>query len=376
MKHTSTWPSAWDGALSPDRLPRLLLPWYQANARVLPWRRDREPYHVWLSEIMLQQTRVEAVREYYLRFLDACPDVTALAAASEDRLQKLWQGLGYYSRVRNLQKAAQVICRDWGGQFPRQHADILALPGIGPYTAGAIASICFEQPEPAVDGNVIRVLTRVLAESQPADSPQLRKWLTEWLRQCYLDESCTGQRGAFTQSLMELGALVCLPNGAPDCQACPLQPLCAACREGNPLKYPVKSPRKTRRQETMTVFVLRCDGREAVRRRPDTGLLAGLWEYPHVPGTLSAAQAVAQAESWGVQPLQLEKKLCRRHIFTHVVWDMTAYYLDCRCCAPDFFWADDEQMARQIALPTAFGMFRQTASDTAAPDGAGEPKET
>ena len=338
-----------------SQLPQLLLGWYAQNARDLPWRHDREPYHVWLSEIMLQQTRVEAVKGYYSRFLEACPDIPSLANAPQDQLNKLWQGLGYYSRVRNLQKAAQLICREHDGVFPSDFDTIRALPGIGPYTAGAIASICFEQPRPAVDGNVLRVITRLLADPTPIDKPAFRRYITDLLAQVYP----TGQCGAFTQSLMELGAIVCLPNGAPLCDQCPLRDICRANQAQTQRSYPAKMPKASRRTEKKTVFIFRCGDREAVKKRPSTGLLAGLWQYPNTEGTLTPSQAIAQAEDWGVHPAALIKKVSRNHIFTHITWEMTAYYFRCNAMPEDFVWADPAQMRTQIALPTAFHMFRE-----------------
>ena len=219
-----------------DRLPGALLPWFQENARELPWRADREPYHVWLSEIMLQQTRVEAVRGYYTRFLAALPDIASLAAADESVLQKLWEGLGYYTRMRNLQKCAKTLMADCGGQFPREFASIRALPGIGDYTAGAVSSICFDFPEPAVDGNVLRVISRIGEISDPVDTPATKKAVTEALRAVYPAGRC----GDFTQALMELGATVCVPNGAPRCGVCHAQELCGAYAHGTASKFPVK----------------------------------------------------------------------------------------------------------------------------------------
>ena len=337
------------------QLPELLLPWYAANARDLPWRHDREPYHVWLSEIMLQQTRVEAVKGYYARFLEACPDIQTLAAAPEDRLNKLWQGLGYYSRVRNLQKAAQVICREHKGIFPQDFESIRRLPGIGPYTAGAIASICFEQPRPAVDGNVLRVLTRLLADPTPIEQPAFRRRITDMLAAVYP----AGQCGAFTQSLMELGAIVCLPNGAPLCDRCPLRNICQANLKQDQRSYPARAPKTPRRREEKTVFIFRYDDCEAVEKRPSQGLLAGLWQYPNIEGTLTPAQAISQAEEWGVRPAALIKKVTRSHIFTHITWEMTAYYFQCNAMPDSFTWADHTQMQTEIALPTAFHMFRE-----------------
>ena len=220
------------------QLPGLLLPWFAEHRRDLPWRRDREPYHVWLSEIMLQQTRVEAVRGYYLRFLERLPDIAALASAPEDVLLKLWEGLGYYSRVRNLQKAAQCVMEQHGGEFPRELPAIRALPGIGDYTAGAIASICFEAPAAAVDGNVLRVILRLTACADSPADVRVRRRIGEELSAVYPAGHC----GDFTQALMELGATVCLPNGAPQCGACPLRALCEAHAQGAELQFPTKPP--------------------------------------------------------------------------------------------------------------------------------------
>ena len=336
-------------------LPALLLPWFAANKRELPWRQDREPYHVWLSEIMLQQTRVEAVRGYYTRFLAALPTVEALAAADPDRLHKLWEGLGYYSRVRNLQAAAQKIMVCHGGVFPRDYDSIRALPGVGDYTAGAIGSICFELPTPAVDGNVLRVYTRLLADARPISADATKRAVREALCAVYPAGRC----GDFTQALMELGATVCVPNGAPSCAACPLSKLCRARAKDAWQQFPVKAEKKARRIERLTVFVMECDGTFAVRKRKSSGLLAGLWEYPNVSGHLDEQEALAQAETWGVRPRNLIKQLVRTHIFTHVQWEMRCYYLDCGERSPQFVWADRAALETQIALPTAFGMFRE-----------------
>lgn len=217
-----------------------LLGWFQTHARALPWRADREPYHVWLSEIMLQQTRVEAVRGYYARFLAAAPDVFALAALPEAQLLKLWEGLGYYNRARKAQACAQEIAAR-GGVWPDTVEGLLALPGIGPYTAGAIASICFERPAAAVDGNVLRVCARVLDDATPIDSAAHKAALTAALSACYPAGHC----GDFTQALMELGATVCGPNRAPQCEVCPIAALCLARAHGTAAALPVKAPRTT-----------------------------------------------------------------------------------------------------------------------------------
>lgn len=336
-----------------ENIAPALLDWFYQNKRILPFRTDPSPYHVWVSEIMLQQTRVSAALPYYERFLAALPDIPALAACEEEKLHKLWEGLGYYSRVRNLQKAAKIVCEQYGGQLPADYDALRELPGIGDYTAGAIASISFGLPVPAVDGNVLRVMTRFLADATPLERPALRREITQALATVYP----AGQCGAFTQSLMELGALVCLPNGAPLCGQCPLQAICRASAAGNPCAYPVRAPKAARRVEERTVFVFSCDGRQALEKRPPEGLLAGLWQYPNVLGKLSVAQAIAQAEQWGVRPRQLEKSVERQHIFTHITWRMTAYYFQCGAAPAAFIWAAPSEIAQRFALPTAFHMF-------------------
>ena len=337
----------------PQQLPERLLEWYAAGHRDLPWRRDREPYHVWLSEVMLQQTRVEAVKGYYRRFLAELPDIPALAACPPDRLAKLWEGLGYYSRMRNLQKAAQVIVSAHGGVFPREYDAIRALPGVGDYTAGAVASICFDQPEPAVDGNVLRVLSRVTDDAAPVTDAAVKREYAARLREIYPAGRC----GDFTQSLMELGATVCGPNSQPQCALCPLASLCLARANGTALLRPVKAPKKEKRTEEKTVFILRCGTRIAVRRRPEQGLLAGLWELPNVDGKCSAQQALAQAERWGVHPRELCRSSEKTHIFTHIRWELRGFYIECAEAAPLFTWVDPARFRQDIALPTAFRIF-------------------
>ena len=326
------------------KLPDLLLPWFAAHKRELPWRKDRQPYHVWLSEIMLQQTRVEAVKGYYQRFLETLPNIPSLAQAEETLLLKLWEGLGYYSRVRNLQKAAKEIMEL--GEFPAEYGEILRLSGIGPYTAGAIASICFEQPTPAVDGNVIRVLSRLLCRTVE------RKDAEDLLRPVYPQGHC----GDFTQALMELGATVCVPNGAPHCEDCPLQGLCKSKAESCQQAYPEKKVKKPRRIEERSVFLLRCGDKLALCKRPNKGLLAGLWQFPDTEGRLETEEAIALAEQWGVEPAAIEKTVERQHIFTHVEWNLRGIYLRCRKEAK-FRWFTEEEIKTQIGLPTAYRQF-------------------
>ncbi|MBR6377734.1 MAG: A/G-specific adenine glycosylase [Oscillospiraceae bacterium] len=337
-----------------EQLIEILPDWFGANRRDLPRRRNREPYHVWLSEIMLQQTRVEAVKGYYARFLAALPDVPALASADPELLHKLWEGLGYYARVRNLQKAAQVIMNEHGGVFPRDYHAVRDLPGIGDYTAGAICSICFDQPTPALDGNVLRVLTRLSADSRCTDEPAVKRELRDRLAARYPAKGA----GTLTQALMELGATVCLPNGEPKCGTCPAASFCAAHAAGSWQAYPVRAKKKARRPERLTVFVLSCGGALALRKRKNSGLLAGLWEFPNVPGRLEPQEALDQAAAWGLRPRGLEKQLERTHIFTHVQWEMRCYYVNCAERAAGFTWANEAALDEQYALPTAFRMFR------------------
>ena len=334
-------------------LPGVLVPWYRENRRELPWRANREPYRIWVSEIMLQQTRVEAVKGYYARFLDRLPDVEALASCDDDELHKLWEGLGYYSRVRNLKKAAQVIVSRHGGEFPRDHAAVRALPGIGDYTAGAICSIAFDLPTPAVDGNVLRVLARLRADGEPIDLPAVKKRVQGELAEIY-PADCPGE---FTQALMELGATVCVPNGEPKCGACPCREFCEG-REQWQL-FPAKLPKKAKKQEDRTVFLLHCGENWAIEKRPNKGLLAGLWQFPNVAGHLGAAEAVAWAEEMGLHPRHVERSMDRHHIFTHIRWDLRGWFLEVEEMAGGFTWLTLDEIDEQAALPTAFRQFRE-----------------
>ena len=334
-------------------LPGLLLPWYRENRRELPWRQTADPYRIWVSEIMLQQTRVEAVKGYYARFLDRLPDIAALANCDDDELHKLWEGLGYYSRVRNLKKAARVIEERHGGVFPSDHAAVLALPGIGDYTAGAICSIAFSRPTPAVDGNVLRVLARLRADEEAIDLPQVKKRVREELAAIYPTD-CPGE---FTQALMELGATVCVPNGEPKCDLCPCREICQGRESWQTL--PVKLPKKAKKQEDRTVFILRCGDRYAIEKRPNRGLLADLWQFPNVAGHLRAAGAVAWAEERGLHPRNVEKSIDRNHIFTHIRWDLRGWFLEVDSMAGDYTWLTIDEIDTQAALPTAFRQFRE-----------------
>ena len=327
-----------------------IVAWYPAVRRPLPWRENVTPYRVWISEIMLQQTRIETVIPYYARFLAAFPDPRSLAEAEEDRLLKLWEGLGYYSRARNLKKAAQQITAAYGGELPRTAAALRTLPGIGDYTAGAIASIAWGEPEPAVDGNVLRVLARVLASGEDVMLPRTRADMTALLRRHYP----AGARAALaTEGLMELGETLCAPNTPPDCARCPLQALCLAHEAGSAERFPVRTPPKARRVEERTVLLLCCGGRWAVRRREERGLLAGLWEFPNVSGCLDEAAAREAVRRMGGEPLACEPCGAARHLFTHIEWHMTGYILPLKAEITGLVWESAEQLRASYSIPTA-----------------------
>ena len=312
-------------------LPDRLLPFFEKNARDLPWRKKRTPYAVLVSEIMLQQTRVDTVIDYFNRFMAELPNVQDLADAPEEKLLQLWEGLGYYRRVRNLQKAAQMIVSDFNGVFPPEAKELLKLPGVGAYTAGAIASIAFGRPAPAVDGNVLRVLSRITASNWDTDSAG------DALQKQYPEGRCSD----FTESLMELGATVCLPNGAPRCTDCPVRDICASADDGWQ-NWPVKPEKKPRKKEVQTVYILRHNGKIAHRRRPETGLLAGLWELPNEPGRKTREHAAEYGKVHAVKQ--------GKHIFTHVEWEMLVYVIDVKTESPEYIWAEQGS----LPLPTAF----------------------
>ena len=327
-----------------------LLTWFRANARPLPWRNTRDPYKIWVSEIMLQQTRVAAVLGYYARFLEAFPSVEALAEAPEDVLLKHWEGLGYYSRARNLQKAAQIVAARGG--FPEDYTGLLTLPGIGEYTAAAIASAAFGQREAAVDGNVLRLVTRLTDCRDDITAPAARKKIRAQVQSIFPEDA--SDIPIFNQALMELGATICGPNGPPQCLLCPLRDSCLGHARGTAPTLPVKPPKKTRRIEEKTVFLLLRGSQIALRKRPPTGLLASLWEFPNAESTLSEPAASEAVSAWGLTPKAWRSKLLSRHIFTHVEWRMTNYTLEVSGSGPpEFVWMDAAAL-RSHAVPSAF----------------------
>lgn len=322
-----------------------LLSWYTENKRVLPWRENTAAYRVWVSEIMLQQTRVDTVIPYYNRFLEELPDIKALANAPEEQLLKLWEGLGYYSRVRNLQRAAKEIEERHGGIFPQNFSDVRALTGIGDYTAGAICSIAFEQPTPAVDGNVLRVISRLTKVPYDIKDAAVKKQVQTALQKIYPEKN----RGDFTQALMELGALICAPNGLPHCADCPLKNLCGA-KDSNPLDYPKPIEKAVRKKVDLTVFKL-CHGDcFAVQKREKNGLLAGLFELPNCEGHKTPDEVAAWLQEKGIVGSVVPKPTNKKHIFSHIEWQMRCYTVWCEDLHPDFTWVT----AEESTLPTAF----------------------
>lgn len=335
-----------------------LLEWYEKNKRTLPWREVVSPYRVWVSEIMLQQTRVEAAIPYYDRFLEALPDIPSLAAASEEQLHKLWEGLGYYSRVRNLQKAAQQIMERYGGSLPDRYELLLDLCGIGDYTAGAVASIAFGQAVPAVDGNVLRIMSRLLAAEGDILSPTVKKAY----RSLLLEQMPIDRPGDFNQAMMDLGAGICLPNGEPKCTSCPIQKLCLAFERNQQRAFPVKAPKKQRRIEERTVLLLMNNADEVVlRQRSDEGLLAGLWEFPHEEGHLSREKVEALLARRGAVPTKFQTLRPAKHIFTHIEWQMTGYLIRCSILPPmkGEVLADSKARREIYTIPSAFAAFQK-----------------
>ena len=323
-----------------------LLRWYRMNRRDLPWRREPTPYRVWVSEIMLQQTRIEAVIPYYERFMAELPELASLAAVPEERLLKLWEGLGYYSRARNLKKAAQLVTEKYGGELPGTAEELRKLPGIGDYTAGAIASIAFGQPEPAVDGNVLRVVMRLTACSDDVLEQKTRRRVAQQLRTVYPHGR---EAGLLTEALMELGETLCVPNGEACCAACPLRALCLAGERGEAGNYPSRNAKKERRLEEKTVLLPHCGDHWALRRRAEKGLLAGLWEFPTLEGRLSATELAERLEPAKIVPCGEAK-----HIFTHIEWHMTGYIAELERESGEYVWETAETIRQSYAIPTAF----------------------
>ena len=331
----------------------LLLDWYNKNKRSLPWRKTRDPYAIWVSEIMLQQTRVTAALPYYTRFLQTLPTISHLANAEESVLLKLWEGLGYYSRVRNMQKAAKEICMKHGGIFPSKYDNILALPGIGEYTAGAIASIAFEQCIAAVDGNVLRVISRILNSFDDISQSKCKKNLKNTLEAIYPED----RAGDFTQSLMELGALICLPGKAVQCNNCPLSEICLAKQCNTAEQLPVKAEKKAKKLQKKTVLILSYNDQYALSKREEKGVLHGFYIFPMIDGHIKQCDLKAILANMGIQPKSIEKWLSNRHIFTHIIWEMDSFLIRCKFSTDNFMWKTKNEIKEEISIPSAFQPF-------------------
>lgn len=367
-------------------LSRLVMPlqsWFKNHARVLPWRENPRAYYVWISEIMLQQTRVEAVKPYFEQFIRELPDVKALAECPEDKLLKLWEGLGYYNRVRNLKIAANQIMNEYDGAIPSEYEELLKLKGIGHYTAGAISSIAFGKKVPAVDGNVLRVLCRVTADGSDIMKQSTKKRMEDAVFRIMNDVQDLESEvnpSVFNQALMELGATVCVPNGAPHCECCPWHELCEARKQGRIGELPVKTKAKARRIEEKTVLVIKDGEQLALHKRPKKGLLAGLYELPNVEGHLSEEALLDYIKRKGYEPIRIKPLCDAKHIFSHVEWHMKGYvvfissreingrklHLHQRAMEgkhirqeEDWIFVSAEETKKNYAIPSAFAAYAE-----------------
>ena len=335
-------------------LSQRLVPWYRKERRDLPWRHTTDPYRIWVSEIMLQQTRVEAVKRYYARFMEVLPDVKSLAEVEEDKLLKLWEGLGYYNRVRNMQKAARQIMVDYNGTFPQTYEEIRSLTGIGNYTAGAISSFSYGLAYPAVDGNVLRVVTRITADDSDIMKQSTRKKIEEKLQRVIP----VGHAGDFNQGLIELGAIVCVPNGDPKCEECPAATFCKAKLQGKIQELPVKEKAKARRIEKKTVLILRDEDKIAICKRPAKGLLAGLYELPNVEGHFTRKEITEYCKDIGLMPIHIKKLPEAKHIFSHIEWHMTGYDIRVdeleKTNNKNFLFIHPQEIQKEYPIPSAF----------------------
>ena len=328
-----------------------LILWYEENKRLLPWRETTDPYKIWVSEIMLQQTRVEAVKPYYMRFLAALPTVQDLANADPELLNKLWQGLGYYSRVRNMQKAAKECLALYQGKMPGTYKELQSLPGIGEYTAGAIASFAYKEPVPAVDGNVLRVISRYLALELPIDTPRAKEQIAGFVRSVLPKD----RPDVFNQALIELGATLCGPDRAARCGGCPLLGHCQAFEKEMTESLPKRTPKKPKRVEERTPLLLVTeDGKMALCKRPEKGLLQGLWEIPALEGKATPEEVGRVLKSWGCLPVpgEIQPLPHARHVFSHVVWEMDGYRVLVETTGGLSFFTKEERKA--LAVPSAF----------------------
>lgn len=344
-----------------SEIPKPLMKWYDKNRRILPWREQATPYRVWVSEIMLQQTRVEAVKPYYERFMNALPDIASLAAAEEESLLKLWEGLGYYNRVRNMQKAATQIMEDYGGRMPDTVEELLKLKGIGSYTAGAVASIAYGRAVPAVDGNVLRVVSRIRKDDRRISDAKVKTAVEQEL----LEIMPLDRPGDFNQAMMEIGATVCIPNGAPHCGECPLKELCMAHDMGVESDYPKKASAKPRAIEEKTVLIIRDENRAVLTKRPGKGLLAGMYEFPSLEGFHTAGEIRRYLAENGLKTIRIQPLEDAKHIFSHKEWHMKGYMVRVDELEPKkpakgtegWVYVEPEETQEKYPIPSAFAAY-------------------
>lgn len=334
------------------KIVKPLLDWYQENKRVLPWREDADPYHIWISEVMLQQTRIEAVIPYYKRFMRELPTILDLAQVEEDRLLKLWEGLGYYNRARNLKKAACEIVSKYHGAFPNNYEKICDLPGIGEYTASAIASICFSLKEVTVDGNVLRVYMRLRNSCENIDSLSVRKEVRKNLMTIIPKAS-----GNFNQALMELGEVICLPNGVPKCNICPLQKLCKAKKEHTYLSIPIRNQKQQKKNQKYTVLLFICGNKIALHKRGEEGLLKNLWEFPNISGDYTKEEIIQYLTDGAIKVESIVPSISYTHVFTHVKWQMKSYIIKTAEESKEYIWKSLREIKKDCAIPSAFQTF-------------------
>lgn len=338
-----------------------LLKWYDNHARILPWRDNPTPYRVWVSEIMLQQTRVDTVKPYFEKFIKNVPDIQALAILPEEELLKLWEGLGYYSRAMNLKKAAILITEQFGGQIPSDVDKLKTLPGVGAYTSGAIASISFDKSVPAIDGNVLRVISRLTANQGDIIDKTVKREIEQNLIQLLP----SARAGDFNQALMELGATVCVHGGSPKCEACPVQSFCAGYDQGIAAKLPVKGEKKARRIELKTVCIISYQDLYAIRQRVDSRLLANLWEFPLLEGHLSIQECTEELKKWGITVDKIVPLTNAKHIFSHLEWHMIGYFITAIHITehPALIWVTKKHIEQQYSIPSAFKKYKDILKD-------------
>lgn len=343
----------------PEGFQQAVLSWYWSHRRSMPWRENPLPYYIWISEIMLQQTRVETVIPYFERFIRRYPDIPSLAASPEDELLKYWEGLGYYQRVRNLRTTALELVANHGGRLPETYGELLRLKGIGEYTAGAIASEAFGKKVAAVDGNVFRVMARLTGCEEDIRDRRVMNRLRERTEELLPDENT----GDFNQGLIELGALICIPKGSPKCGICPVKRHCSAYERDIQDMIPLRSRNKDRRVEERTVLLFQWENRFSVSRRKDGILLGGLYEIPNEEGFYDQEEVLSLSENLGAQVISIEELKERKFLFTHIEWRLKGYLMKIREPHGDYIFETLEELKKNYTLATVFRGYLEEIED-------------